>query len=380
MKRARRALVERLPEQPRGRERAPLGPLAERARWRLPGAVACVVVRSAGGLSVPGADAELLSVSRGGDLVLVVPEPETSGLVDRVRAAARDRVTVVGPAVPAPEAWLSPQCVRLALDRRADLPAHPDGGVFLRLDDELAELHLLRAAPIGRLLGLRVLAVFADLPTGRAGRLAETLDALLMSWGRTAPEVARALGIHPQTARKRLRRLEALFGARLEDSRFRFEALLALRPHALRPHALRPHALRPHALRPDSGGARGSCRYARVPSSPTDLPRRRERCDDAGVIASPDPLTGTPPSRIPQTETHGLDVIADAERKGTPRTLFRPWFGADVSVLGLSHGAFAFGFLGFLGFPGFLGTLVTRRGHVRAQVGRAAPADEGLRA
>ncbi|MFJ3670788.1 purine-cytosine permease family protein [Streptomyces sp. NPDC090106] len=45
-----------------------------------------------------------------------------------------------------------------------------------------------------------------------------------------------------------------------------------------------------------------------------------------------------------QVETHGLDVIGDAERKGTPRTLFWPWFGANVSILGLSYGAFALGF------------------------------------
>jgi purine-cytosine permease-like protein len=45
-----------------------------------------------------------------------------------------------------------------------------------------------------------------------------------------------------------------------------------------------------------------------------------------------------------QVETHGLDVIADAERKGTPRTLFWPWFGANVSILGLSYGSFALGF------------------------------------
>ncbi|UXX96560.1 cytosine permease [Streptomyces sp. AD2-2] len=49
-------------------------------------------------------------------------------------------------------------------------------------------------------------------------------------------------------------------------------------------------------------------------------------------------------SRQLQVETHGLDVIADAERKGTPRTLFWPWFGANVSILGLSYGAFALGF------------------------------------
>ncbi|MER6029553.1 cytosine permease [Streptomyces sp. NPDC001851] len=60
-----------------------------------------------------------------------------------------------------------------------------------------------------------------------------------------------------------------------------------------------------------------------------------------------DPLTSTDgrsPGRPIQLETHGLDVIGDGDRKGTPRTLFWPWFGANVSVLGLSYGAFAFGF------------------------------------
>ncbi|WP_369269220.1 hypothetical protein AB5J55_03480 [Streptomyces sp. R11] len=134
-------------------ERAPLGPLAERARWALPGAVACVVVRSAGRFAVPGADGEVLSVNRGSDIVLIVPEPETGGLIERVRAAARGRVTVVGPAVPVHEAWLSLQCARLALDRRAERPtapgAEPGDGAFLHVDDELAELHLLRSAPSG---------------------------------------------------------------------------------------------------------------------------------------------------------------------------------------------------------------------------------------
>lgn len=238
VKRARRALMERLLEQPRGsgQERAPLGPLAGRARWTLPRTVACVLVRSAGRFSVPGADTELLSGNRGGDAVLIVPEPATSGLIDRVRGAARGRVAVVGPPVDVDEAWLSLQCARLALDRRAELPigAESGGELFLHADDELADLHLVRSAPIGQLLGRRVLGAFADMPRGKAVRLAETLDALLMSWGRTAPEVAQALGIHPQTARKRLRQLDELFGDRLGDPRFRFEALLALRTHALR--------------------------------------------------------------------------------------------------------------------------------------------------
>ncbi|GAA0580972.1 allantoin permease [Kribbella sandramycini] len=43
-------------------------------------------------------------------------------------------------------------------------------------------------------------------------------------------------------------------------------------------------------------------------------------------------------------ESNGLNVIADADRKGRPSQLFWPWFGANVSVLGLSYGAFALDF------------------------------------
>jgi purine-cytosine permease-like protein len=59
---------------------------------------------------------------------------------------------------------------------------------------------------------------------------------------------------------------------------------------------------------------------------------------------SPDSLHNGSAARQLKVETHGLDVIGDAERKGTPRTLFWPWFGANVSVLGLSYGSFALGF------------------------------------
>ena len=48
--------------------------------------------------------------------------------------------------------------------------------------------------------------------------------------------------------------------------------------------------------------------------------------------------------RVLSVESNGLNVIDDADRKGTPRQLFWPWFGANVSVLGLSYGAFALGF------------------------------------
>ncbi|MGY1715659.1 purine-cytosine permease family protein [Geodermatophilus sp. SYSU D01106] len=43
-------------------------------------------------------------------------------------------------------------------------------------------------------------------------------------------------------------------------------------------------------------------------------------------------------------ETNGINVIAEEERHGAPRSLFWPWFGANVSVLGLAYGSFLLGF------------------------------------
>jgi nucleobase:cation symporter-1, NCS1 family len=50
------------------------------------------------------------------------------------------------------------------------------------------------------------------------------------------------------------------------------------------------------------------------------------------------------PSPRVAVETNGINVIDESERKGTPRQLFWPWFGANVSVLGLAYGSFLFGF------------------------------------
>ncbi|GAA4750118.1 cytosine permease [Amnibacterium soli] len=56
---------------------------------------------------------------------------------------------------------------------------------------------------------------------------------------------------------------------------------------------------------------------------------------------------GAPPTAPPAPngiEANGLNVIAESERKGRARDLFWPWFGANVSVLGLSYGSFVLGF------------------------------------
>jgi purine-cytosine permease-like protein len=45
-----------------------------------------------------------------------------------------------------------------------------------------------------------------------------------------------------------------------------------------------------------------------------------------------------------RVEQNGINVIADEERKGVPRQLFWPWFSANISILGVSYGAYVLGF------------------------------------
>jgi NCS1 family nucleobase:cation symporter-1 len=55
----------------------------------------------------------------------------------------------------------------------------------------------------------------------------------------------------------------------------------------------------------------------------------------------------TTPTETPArlgVELNGINTIGESERKGKARSLFWPWFGANVSVLGLSYGSFVLGF------------------------------------
>jgi purine-cytosine permease-like protein len=60
-------------------------------------------------------------------------------------------------------------------------------------------------------------------------------------------------------------------------------------------------------------------------------------------------MTGTDEIRRPAVagtaiELNGIEVIDESERTGVPRSLFWPWFAANISVLGVSYGAFTLAF------------------------------------
>ena len=43
-------------------------------------------------------------------------------------------------------------------------------------------------------------------------------------------------------------------------------------------------------------------------------------------------------------ETTGIEIIGEDQRTARPRDLFLPWFAANISVFGMSYGAFILGF------------------------------------
>jgi len=56
-----------------------------------------------------------------------------------------------------------------------------------------------------------------------------------------------------------------------------------------------------------------------------------------------DQILGTD-SSVLRIEENGINTIDENQRKGNPRELFWPWFGANISVLGLSYGSYVLGF------------------------------------
>ena len=214
-------LVQRPPPDPAAVTRA-----ARAAAWPLPERVAALVWEPAGRPTAPALPPDALRGRVADVPIAVVPDPHAPGRQAQLAAAVEETRAALGPAVPWLEAGLSARRARQLLELSGRGLA-PDRGL-LRTDDHLAAL-LLHAEPgLADELAARRLAPLDALPGTAPVRLAATLRAWLDHQG-NVPATARALGIHPQTVRYRLRRLRALLGAQLADPAARFELALALR-------------------------------------------------------------------------------------------------------------------------------------------------------
>jgi sugar diacid utilization regulator len=133
----------------------------------------------------------------------------------------------LGPAGPLRELPASWSLARATL-RAVEAGAVEADGRSVRADDVLGDLLLFENRALVERIGARRLAPLRELTPKARARMEETALAYLRERGNAAA-MARALGVHPQTARYRLARLRELLGEELDDPDARFELELALR-------------------------------------------------------------------------------------------------------------------------------------------------------
>ncbi|WP_051940240.1 helix-turn-helix domain-containing protein [Phaeacidiphilus oryzae] len=214
--------------------RAPRAAVEEAATavdWPLPERVACVALGGPGEgedlRSWPALPVAVLADLDGVERCLLVPDPALFLRGRQVRSALRGRGAVIGPDVPLADAGDSlrwARALRARLRERGLLRAEP-----VDCGGRLPELLMLADPALVRVMTERRLAPLRGLTAKQRQRLSATLLAWLQCGGGGAPAVAARLGIHPQTARQRLRQARGLFGAELEDPDARFELEVALR-------------------------------------------------------------------------------------------------------------------------------------------------------
>ncbi|MEU8432701.1 helix-turn-helix domain-containing protein [Streptomyces sp. NPDC029216] len=215
-----------------------LDDLARAAGWPLPAAVRAIALATPGEAQQLAAvlDDSLAGMFAGRPcLLLPSSDPDARAALE---PPLRGRVAAVGHAVPLRDTASS---LRWALRLLTLAPAR--GGIDARavfVDDHLSTLLLLQDEPLAHALAARWLRPLADLTPRQSERLEVTLLAWLEGGG--APEAAKALNVHPQTVRYRMRQLEKLFGPGLRDPRTRFELEMALRSRRLMAQVRRQHS------------------------------------------------------------------------------------------------------------------------------------------
>jgi hypothetical protein len=224
--RRRSALVALLLRDPPAEERE-LRAAATAADWTLP--------RTAGALACAGAELDRLARRLPPDTLTtqldgvgcaLVPDPAGPGRPERLERASAGVVAVLGPVGPPTELASSWALARVGLSAAGSTAG------LTRADERLAALVLHEGRALVRRIAEQRLAPLAGLTPRARQRMEETALAFVQQQGNAAA-MARALHLHPQTARYRRARLRELLGDQLDDPDARFELELALRARAV---------------------------------------------------------------------------------------------------------------------------------------------------
>jgi PucR C-terminal helix-turn-helix domain len=226
-------------------EEADVRAAAAGAGWRLPPTAAALAVPEEElDRVVSRLPADTLAAQIDGVGCAVVPDPEGPGRVAEIeRALARPtgsgragggrtrrerrKDAALGPAGPLRDLSLSWSLARATL-RAIEAGAIVADEPPVRADDALGDLLLFENRTLVERVAARRLAPLRELTPKARARMEETALAYVRERGNAAA-MARALGVHPQTARYRLARLRELLGEELDDPDARFELELALR-------------------------------------------------------------------------------------------------------------------------------------------------------
>ena len=212
-------------------EEADLRAAAEAVAWRMP--------RTAAALACDEAQLDQLATRLPADALAarlegvgcaIVPDPDGPGRpseIDRaVGGAERGARAVLGPTEAAGSLASSWSLARATL-RAVEAGAIETPGL-VRADDVITKLLIFENAGLAERIATRRLTPLAALTPKARQRMEETALAYVQQLGNAAA-MARALGVHPQTARYRVRGLRELLGDAIDDPDARFEIELALR-------------------------------------------------------------------------------------------------------------------------------------------------------
>jgi hypothetical protein len=250
-RRRRRELAELLVREPPPEE-ADVRAAAAAAGWRLP--------RTAATLACPEEALDRLAARLPADALAarvdgvgcaVIPDPDGPGRAEEIERAVEAAAEAgrsargdgrrsaghggrrpsprgaLGPVAPLPALASSWSLARATLRADEAGAVRADGGL-VRAEDALSDLLLFENRALVERIAARRLAPLAGLTPKARRRMEETALAYVQERGNAAA-MARALDVHPQTARYRLTRLRELLGDQLDDPDARFELELALR-------------------------------------------------------------------------------------------------------------------------------------------------------
>ncbi|GAB2487576.1 PucR family transcriptional regulator [Jatrophihabitans fulvus] len=212
---------------------APTGELAAHAAaggWQVPEQVALVAVRPSRDLPLPSVrmlHPSTLATMRADDPVVLLPAPVAPELGRELAVLFEGHRIAIGCEVPLASAAASLRWARRALELvdAGVIPAAP----VVDCRDHVGTLWIHAEPMLAEIVVSSTLAPLFAEPRNSRRILGLTLLHWLAAQNPSAPAMAEALGVHPQTVRYRLKRLREIFGDRVDDPQVRLEMSLALR-------------------------------------------------------------------------------------------------------------------------------------------------------